>query len=171
MSGKRVDTFRNDKLVRAVEPALVVLLFLLPLTALSAQSQASPGEKLYGVWENTDYDGGYLTFLENGYRFRWDPGGKGYGYDTDDPPDPTKENRYTIDKAWTDADGSVWLRVLAKWGDVPYDPTKRLFSFYYLMKISPADDTLEVQYSLSEFPKELKGDPGVGQHKIYYRKK
>jgi hypothetical protein len=74
-------------------------------------------------------------------------------------------------KAWTDEDGSVWLRVLAKWGDVPYDPTKTIFPSYYLMKINPANDTMEVQYSMSGgFPKAFKGKPGDGQHKIYHRK-
>lgn len=113
MSAQRDVTFRKEKLMPVVGLATAALLCVLPLFAAYSQSQPSPAEKLYGVWENKDYDGGFLTFLENGYRFRWDPDGKGYGYDTEEPPDPTKETRFTIDKPWTDEDGSVWLLVLA----------------------------------------------------------
>ena len=73
-------------------------------------------EPLYGTWANEEYneesDAGMYIYY---------PAGRGLSYGKTTDPEPRYECRFTIEEKWTDKEGNIYYRFLAKWARTPYD--------------------------------------------------
>ncbi len=145
----------------------LALLFTLLSTAAFAQSSegvvGSANEPLFGTWMNKEY-----TNTVHDWRIIYQSDGKAFYWFNGKPADQPSsgEGRIVIDKKWQDSEGNIWYRVAEKVCIGPYSDTKAQ-RYYGLVKMHPAADALEGEWSTVDFPEEF-GALG-GKHYTYYR--
>jgi hypothetical protein len=157
----------NAKVMRAAGTiGLAVFCCLLPLLAITCASAPSTGagvEKLHGKWMNKEYFGSYWT-----HTFVMYPGGKEIWFTRTDLDSPTGEGRFSIDKAWVDAEGNGWWHITWKDSYMPYnEDVANATKSYSLVKLTPAGDSMEIETSAMTWPEKF---GSLGSHHFMYYK-
>jgi hypothetical protein len=142
----------------------VVLVVIAVLIVCCAKKPYRPkkDEPLYGVWVNENYNE-----LSENAKYIYNPDGKGLGYEKTTDPEPKKISRFTIEEKWTDKEGNIYYKVLAKWTRPPYEELYATL-WYVSVKIHPSGDVMEVVASKDKYYEEIKPDV-TGWYMIHYR--
>lgn len=111
----------------------VVVLMVAVLIVGGGQKPYVPteDEPLFGTWVN-----------EEGSMHVYYSDGKGLGYQRKSDPEPRWEFRFTIEEKWTDEEGNIFYKVLAKWSRPPYDES-HASTWLDSIKIQPSGDVME----------------------------
>jgi len=129
-----------------------------------ASAAAAGVEKLHGTWVNQEYFGTYWTHTVVLY-----PDGRHALFQKNDTESPTEEGRYTVDKNWVGADGSLWYRLTWRTSYAPYnEEVAAANKAYSLVRIDPSGASFEIESSKMTWAGEF-GALG-GTHFIYYRR-
>jgi hypothetical protein len=145
-----------------VRIAICCMASILAMSCATAPQPAANAQALHGTWVNKDFVGMTLSYklvYQEGTAFSF----AGAESDT-----PTMEGRYTVVKAWKDAQGVTWLQIFSTWGYPPYNaeaaaPNK----WYTLISINPGGDTMEIEQNQIDFPAAF-GAMG-NYHRVFYK--
>ncbi len=131
-----------------------VLILIMAVFVLLAGG--SKKEEYYGTWVNTDYD---RTVHRLG-KYIHNRDGTLIKYMSTSDTEPYKTATFTIEDKWTDSEGNIWYKIL-------YTRTEQIISYFELTKISDSGTTLELVFSIIDYPTEI--DLNAYGYRIYYR--
>ena len=137
-------------------PLISVLILIMAVFVLLAGG--SKKEEYYGTWVNTDYDRSIGTHMLAKTIHNHD--GTCALYITTSDTEPYLTATFTIEDKWTDSEGNIWYKIL-------YTKTEQIISYFELTKISDSGTTLELVFSIIDYPTEI--DPNAYGYRIYYR--
>ncbi len=132
-----------------------VLILIMAVFVLLAGS--SKKEEYYGTWVNTDYDRSTLAIRAKTIH---NHDGTIIKYVSTSDTEPYEIGTFTIEDKWTDSEGNIWYKIL-------YTETGQIISKFELSKISDNGTTLELVYSVIDYPTEIVPNDGINF--IYYR--
>lgn len=134
----------------------LTLILILIMAVFVLLAGGSKKEEYYGTWVNTDYDRttfrlGKLIHNRDGTKIK---------YVSASDTEPYLTATFTIEDKWTDSEGNIWYKIL-------FTRTEQIISYFELTKISDNGTTLELVFSIIDYPTEI--DPNYEGYRIYYR--
>jgi hypothetical protein len=137
--------------------SLIMVVSLTILTSGGTKKEISVDEAIKAfsyTWVNPDYS------RDMGRKIVVHPDGiiSIYGLVELSLDTPHREERYTIDEAWTDRDGNIWFKTTH---------TQQEGITYQINRISESGTVWEYHWSFSDLPDEI--NPDAPKYRIRYR--
>ena len=158
-------SYTESRTLRAARILAVCLCFMILLAAIGCATRPAaitPDDLLFGTWVNERYDTPGSPFFAKRLLFA---DGRELDYDFLSDAEPSRECRNTIQKAWTDTEGSHWYRIhTIGW---QYANPELKMERFALVNINAEGSILEQLNAKFDYPEEL--DPTDVNYVIYYR--
>ena len=140
-----------------MKPRTLISVLILIMAVFVLLAGGSKKEEYYGTWVNTDYDRSTLAIRAKTIH---NHDGTLSKYVNTSDTEPYETGTFTIEDKWTDSEGNIWYKIL-------YTVTGQIISNFELTKISDNGTTLELVYSVIDYPTEIVPNDGINF--IYYR--
>jgi hypothetical protein len=112
--------------------------------------------EIYGTWVNSDYSNTgkqiKMVFYHNGI----------IEYFFSDIPKSGNTGEFVITNKWTDSKGNIWYTLIS------IVESEKLI-LYMLTKISNSGKTLEVDWTMNDYPEIINPNDLTSSYRIYYR--
>ncbi|MBW8003044.1 MAG: hypothetical protein FVQ80_13665 [Planctomycetes bacterium] len=156
------------KIRKSILDGALMMAAALIVSCATKPYMAKEDEEIFAAWVNTSYNsiarGKDDSYIMAGYaqKIITKPDGtyELYGSVTDMVHQLTF--KYTIIDKWTDSDGNIWYKIIAKYKTEYMEQTR-----YGLDKISNSGRTWEYVGSANDYPTKI--GPNHPEYRIYYR--